>query len=324
MSYTLSFDASLKIKKNNVKGLLNHMFRDITDTFINHSNETIDADLTCNNQSLYYNQEKQCFEKCTDISQIENSLKQRLSTVKKPLRKDAVICRGIILQLDPQWYEDNGYDPENTTNADMVQWACETFGEQNIIGLSIHEDETNPHIHILFAPVTEDGRLSQKDWFKNPASLRQMHEDFKKHMKQKGYDISFDKQPKRKHMSVDEYKTFKEAEDKVSELREWEKDLKLRNNKLTREETALKAQISDFENEKQQYTENIKETLKNASTLLNDIVKIHQQTMSMCKGYQESYNSTFTQKRIDEQQKKLDEAYRKIENNHRSEGLGYV
>lgn len=305
MAYTLSFDASLKLNKSQVKGVADHLFRDTINKDLNHSNEAIDPSLTCNNQTLYYNQKKRCFEKCTDVSQIHESLQFRLAKVKKPLRKDAVVARGLILQLDPQWYEDNGYDPEHTTNEDMVEWACKTFGAQNIVGLSVHEDETNPHIHILVCPVTDDGRLSQKDWFKNPASLREMHEDFRQHMRQKGYDISHERQPRRKHMSEADYKAFKEAEAKVAELREWEKDLKRRSNDLSKRESSLKAQEEAFEVKTQETTQELQKQLNEASNVLRECNKLHENLKFQSKSYTEAPISRIQEKKIVELDSKL-------------------
>lgn len=211
-----------------MKGLICHNFRDVLEAkgiVLNHSNESIDATRTNLNESIFYNQQTHCFEKCSDISQIEKSIYSRLACVKKPLRKDAVIARAIVLQLDGEWFKQNkkGKHP----NLDMLQWAVETFGEQNIVGASIHKDEANPHLHILFTPVTTDGRLSQKDWFKDPKSLHSMHEDFREYMIQKGYDIERQKQPKRKHLSDRDYKVFRQAEDKIAELNQREMKLAL-------------------------------------------------------------------------------------------------
>lgn len=247
MSFTVSFDASQKIKAADVKGVSNHIFRDALDVDLEHSNQDIDPSLTHNNISIYYNQTEQKFKKCTSIGQIQESLQDRLSTVKKPLRKDAVVARGLILQLDPEYFSENTSMKDITKSHNrMLGWAKKTFGEQNLIGISIHLDESNPHMHLLFTPVTDDGRLSQKDWFPDPVSLRQMHEDLRQHMEQEGYDISHDRQPKRKHMSVDEYKTFREAKDKAQELRNWEQDLKQRTTRLNERERALEAEIEAF------------------------------------------------------------------------------
>lgn len=306
MSYTLSFDASLKVKKTQVKGLSNHNFRDILDNGyeegFNHSNENIDNDLTKDNDSYYYNQETGQYTLCSDISQIQESLETRLATVKKPLRKDAVVARGIILQLDPEWYKDNK-DEKRNTGADMLQWAAKTFGRENLVGFSFHKDETNPHLHILFTPVTSDGRLNQKEWFSDPVTLRSMHDDFRKHMIDKGFDISLERKPRRKHMSEKEYKAFKQSEEKQEELQDWQKDLKQQKDSIIKRENAVlsheedlkvkehaldvkKAHISELEAQAEKYVLETKETLKKANISFEDYLKYQSQWMKK-KGYSE-------------------------------------
>ena len=118
---------------------------------LNHSNECIDTDRTMNNRTYFYNQKKKYFEECRNVQQIYDSLDERLKCVKRPLRKDAVVLRSMVLQLDPEWYKEHYSEKEKLYSYDcMIDWVCDTFGENNIISFSIHEDETNPHIHVSF------------------------------------------------------------------------------------------------------------------------------------------------------------------------------
>ena len=41
------------------------------------------------------------------------------------------------------------------------------IGEENITRFAVHLDEKTPHIHCVFVPITEDGRLSAGDWVGN-------------------------------------------------------------------------------------------------------------------------------------------------------------
>ena len=84
-----------------------------------------------------------------------------------------------------------------------------------------HGDEASPHLHIGFCPVTDDGRLSQKDWFSSPAALRAMHKDFREYMAGRGYDIDMANRKPGKHakrLGVQEYKDFRELERQRAEL----------------------------------------------------------------------------------------------------------
>lgn len=70
-----------------------------------------------------------------------------------------------------------------------LDWACDEFGQQNVVGFSVHLDEYNPQLQVLVTPVTDDGRLAQKDFFKNPADLKHQHRELRKRMEAAGYDV---------------------------------------------------------------------------------------------------------------------------------------
>lgn len=120
----------------------------------------------------------------------------RLAQVKKPLRKDAVIIRGVMLQLDPKWFDahcpDWRVDGLNDEARRLVQaqltWACQEFGQQNIVGGSLDLDETSPHLQLSVVPVTDDGRLAQKDYFQGPGHFRKQRKELCDALETVGYD----------------------------------------------------------------------------------------------------------------------------------------
>ena len=42
-------------------------------------------------------------------------------------------------------------------------WPRICLGKKNIVRFTLHMDERTPHIHCVFVPITEDGRLSAKE-----------------------------------------------------------------------------------------------------------------------------------------------------------------
>ena len=46
---------------------------------------------------------------------------------------------------------------------DVYGFVCREFGEENIASFIVHLDETGPHAHCVFVPLTADGRLCSKD-----------------------------------------------------------------------------------------------------------------------------------------------------------------
>lgn len=203
----MTFDASLKVKRGggHVKGLVRHIARDADEadgfTFV-HANENIDPDLTGLNWSFVNDgaggfRRLRSFEGAPPSDELSNYLDTRLATVAATLRKDAVVMRPLILQLDPKWFEDhnpdwrrNGLNDEaQRYTEESLKWALEEFGHANVVGGSLHCDEVNPQLHVLVTPVTSDGRLSQKDFFKGPGDFKRQHKELRERMAAAGYDV---------------------------------------------------------------------------------------------------------------------------------------
>lgn len=224
MAYTLSFDASVKVQRGAVAGLLHHVGRDVDrqqGREVRHANQDIDASRTAGNMTMVADGNGN-WRACRSLDEIGAALDARLADVGKPLRKDAVVLRPLVLQLDPEWYAAHqGEDERQAAAWAMMDWASDTFGASNLVYIARHGDEASPHLHIGFCPVTDDGRLSQKDWFSSPAALRAMHKDFREYMAGRGYDIDMANRKPGKHakrLGVQEYKDFRELERQRAEL----------------------------------------------------------------------------------------------------------
>lgn len=206
MSYTMTFDASHKVGRG---GHAQRFFRHIAREADQHAgfhfvqlNKNIVPGRTHNNRTLI-NDGAGDFRKLKSVdgkppsNEFQTYLNSRLATVKRPLRKDAILVRGLILQLDPKWFDE--FNPNWRThgpNEEAVDymgasfdWATKEFGQENVLGFSLHLDEYNPQLQVLITPVTPDGRLSQKDFFKGPGDLRRQHKDLREHMAAAGYDV---------------------------------------------------------------------------------------------------------------------------------------
>lgn len=62
---------------------------------------------------------------------------------------------------------------------DVYGFVCREFGEENVASFIVHLDETGPHAHCVFVPLTGDGRLSSKEVLggKNKIEARQHMRD---------------------------------------------------------------------------------------------------------------------------------------------------
>ena len=61
---------------------------------------------------------------------------------------------------------------------DVYGFVCREFGEENVASFIVHLDETGPHAHCVFVPLTADGRLSSKEVLGGKTKI-----DAKQHMR---------------------------------------------------------------------------------------------------------------------------------------------
>jgi len=212
----LSLDVSAKISKQDIKGYFNHTFRKEIEEQgkkLNHSNEDINSDLTSKNIS--WNLSSDGYGSSPD-ERMKNRLNDYNATnkngEKRALRSDAVLLRGFVLQPSADIFENMNDDDKRKImvafGRDSIAFLSDEFGGlKNIIGASTHLDETNPHMHVAFMPMTDDGRLTQKEFFKGPKQLASLHKRFREHMNDKGWTFEVEnKNEDTKHVSDREYK----------------------------------------------------------------------------------------------------------------------
>lgn len=86
-------------------------------------------------------------------------------------------------QVLNEYEETNGHlvrQPEIERWAkDIYGFVCREFGEENVASFIVHLDETGPHAHCVFVPLTAEGRLSSKEVLggKNKIEARQHMRD---------------------------------------------------------------------------------------------------------------------------------------------------
>ena len=86
-------------------------------------------------------------------------------------------------QVLNEYEETNGHlvrQPEIERWAkDIYGFVCCEFGEENVASFIVHLDETGPHAHCVFVPLTADGRLCSKEVLggKNKIEARQHMRD---------------------------------------------------------------------------------------------------------------------------------------------------
>lgn len=213
---SLSYRAGTEGKHNkkNLAKASAHTYRKTEQKYKKHGNEKIDMDKTKYNNDWTITGET-----------IEKIVEDKIAneyTGKKALRKDAVVIREIIVQASPEIYEGLTIEEQQEKSAqftkDTYDFLCDEFGKDNILGYSEHLDETNPHTHFSIMPMTSDGRLSQKDFFKGPSGLKRQHRQYREHMNDAGWD--FDTENKFDEQEAIPLAKFKKNAAAIIKLRE--------------------------------------------------------------------------------------------------------
>jgi len=94
-------------------------------------------------------------------------VKAVLAKIPEKRRKDAVLAVEQVLSASPEFFKklaDRWHpDQVETWARKAVNWLKQTHGE-NLISVTLHLDETTPHLHAIVTPMTADGRLCAKEY----------------------------------------------------------------------------------------------------------------------------------------------------------------
>lgn len=148
----------------------------------NYSNSEIDKNKKHLNYELH-NENNIVYQKEIDLK-----IKDRYKG-KKSIRKDAVLNIECLITSDKEFFESIGSEETKRYFEEAYNFIKDKFGEENVIYATVHMDETTPHMHAGFVPITKDGRLSAKDYLDGKERLRNLQDDFYKYISNKGFEL---------------------------------------------------------------------------------------------------------------------------------------
>lgn len=168
----------------------------------------------------------------------EQEIKHRLQMAGCKVRKDSVKFVDTLVTVSPEFAKIHADEmPEYFTRA--FDFLKERVGEDNIISAVVHMDETTPHLHLCFVPLTKDGRLSAKEILGNKKRMIQWQDDFYACMAERWPELERGTpavETKRKHLSPQWYKKVTAMDEKLERLETTLSDVSIFNVKAKREE----------------------------------------------------------------------------------------
>ncbi|PSA88743.1 plasmid recombination protein [Bacillus atrophaeus] len=182
-----------KYKKDRLNGTQKHNQRE----FQKSKNENIDRERTHLNYDLV-NEKPISYSKA-----IHEKIEGR---VKRKVRADAVLVSEFLITASPDYMNGLSDAEQRRYFETAVDHLKEKYSAENMLYATVHMDEATPHMHVGIVPITEDGRLSAKDFFNGKLKMKAIQDDFHRHMVENGFDLVRGEPSEKKHENVHQYK----------------------------------------------------------------------------------------------------------------------
>lgn len=202
-----------------------------------HSNKNIKAERTKDNIFLKPKDDRTYGERVDD--RLEAGYRGT-----KAVRKDAVKMVEATVQLGGDITKESE-ETQIEALKEAYEELKEMYGEENIISAVIHVDETTPHLHCDFVPLTKRGNLSAKDVIGDKKKMRRTQEKFLEAMQERVPRAKFARlEPEKAQFNGLDQKLYekmtasiKEREDKLCDREDYIEDQEI---KLENKEDQLK------------------------------------------------------------------------------------
>ena len=249
MSYAIIRNANYK--KENLAGLYKHNERKNT----NYSNKDINKIKSIKNYSI-----KQCnttYLNAIKILQKENNLQGRI------IKTTNVACE-LIITSDKGFFENIGEEETKRYFQTAYNFVAnyKNLGEKYILSAKVHNDESTPHLHLVFVPVVHKfdnksgkqiDKIACSEYWKGKDSYRQLQDAFYKYITDNGFDLERGQSKGAKHIDTETLKQitnfdnikYELANNPIEPINSNNKSLILQQNKeLIKYTKKLKLQLS--------------------------------------------------------------------------------
>ena len=107
---------------------------------------------------------------------------RQITESKCRVRKDSVRMVEAVITTTHEFFNDKTPEQTRAFFQRALEFIQSRQDPKTIISAVVHLDETTPHMHLCFVPLTADGRLSAKELLGNRTKLIQWQDEFWSHM----------------------------------------------------------------------------------------------------------------------------------------------
>lgn len=197
-----------KFSRGAIGGLSSHIERKTS----NHSNKDIDTERTHENYDL-----------CEKDGDMISRYKERFEEVHCLNRADVKTMADWVVTL-PEELKESSSESQKKFFEETYDFLSERYGKENVLAGVVHNDETTPHMHFAFMPVTYDEKkqhekVSAKEVL-NRNELKSFHKDLDNHLKERIPHIYQKGILNDKTIGIDDVAMLKEKSKEIEKLNE--------------------------------------------------------------------------------------------------------
>ncbi|PBG23265.1 hypothetical protein BGU81_21250 [Clostridioides difficile] len=198
-----------KYSRNNIVGIQKHNQRQ------NKSYKNKDIDITKSNKNIDFENKT----RIKYLEKVEKIIKEN-RTKGKVIRKDAILMCENVISASPEFFLGMEQSEKEKYFKYAYEFLKDRYGDKNIVSATVHFDETTPHMHFNFVPITSDGKLSARDLITR-IELKKIQNELPRFLQSKGFNIKRGHEhSKARHMQPEDYK-----KQQIQELNELENKL---------------------------------------------------------------------------------------------------
>ena len=271
--------------KNYKMGQLAYIYRHNERKNTNYSNKEINKNSPVKNYSL--KNVNTSYQKAFNILKTKYNLKGQIKKVSN------VMCE-LIITSDKDFF--NRIGKEETKRYFQVAYNFvanyQDLGEEFIISAKVHNDESTPHLHIVFVPVvhTKDkkgrniNKIACSEFWKGKESYRILQDKFYDYITNNGFDMERGKTKGNEHIPIEKLKkiTNYQIEEIFENTKHYEEEKQTNDIEIMRED--YKRVIKKFNTLAKRYTivkNTVDKTILNAEQTQIENTRLKQENMKL-------------------------------------------
>lgn len=228
MSYAIIRNTNYKMK--NLAGIYRHNERKNT----NYSNKDINKHNSIKNYSI--KAPYSTYEKMFRNLRNQYHLKGQIKNVSN------VMCE-LIITSDKEFFESIGEDETKRYFQTAYKFVSnyQNLGEEFIVSAKVHNDESTPHLHIIFIPVVhkkdkngkEISKIACSEYWKGKESYKKLQDNFYNYMTKSGFELERGDTKDNKHIDIEQLKKITDYEKQTEQL---EREINTNNIEILKSE----------------------------------------------------------------------------------------